>query len=123
MTKKQIKDEMADFDSLNNCSNKELSDLIDSIINNISKLSNERDFFFDYFKNIEGQMGLKEDKDFVKGVGYKKGKFILTLAETGNRINNIVNPKNPIIDSSSNRQPSANDRNINKKETSDEFKQ
>jgi hypothetical protein len=64
-----------DIEALNNLSKKELTGLIDNIIENINKLSNERDYFFDYFKNIETQVELKNDKDFVKGVNYKKSKY------------------------------------------------
>jgi hypothetical protein len=40
----------------------------------------------------------------------------------GNRVNNIVNPKNPIVDSEN--QPRLNDinKNMNKQDTTDEFK-
>jgi hypothetical protein len=73
MTKEQIRKSEATLETLNEYSRKELSDLIDNIINNISKISNERDYFYDYFKNIESQIDLKNDRDFIKGVGYKKG--------------------------------------------------
>jgi hypothetical protein len=74
MARKQFNKD-ATFDTVAEGTRKELSDLIDNIMNNISKLSNERDFFFDYFKNIDSQMGLKSDRDFVKGVVYKKSIF------------------------------------------------
>jgi hypothetical protein len=101
LAKEQIKKSDATLETFNDFSRTELSDLIDNIINNISKISNERDFFYDYFKNIETQIDIKNDKDFVKNVVYKKSNSCYnTLGENmGNKINTIVNPKNPIIDS------------------------
>jgi hypothetical protein len=79
MAKQNTNNKDATFETFNDYSKNDLSNLLDNIINNISKLSNERDFFFDYFKNIETQMELKQEKDFAKGAVYKKSKIFLTI--------------------------------------------
>src|SRR5690348_12962183 len=98
MTKQATNNKEAKLESLHDYSKKDLSDLLDNIINNISKLSNERDFFFDYFKNLETQMELKQDKDFAKGAVYKKSNRILNLGENiGNKFNksSVLDSNNP----------------------------
>jgi hypothetical protein len=78
ITKKHIEKGDATLESLNDYSRKELSDLIDSIIFNISKIGKERDFFEDYFNNIETQTALKVDKEFIKNAPYKRSNLLIT---------------------------------------------